>query len=71
MKTRRLDDGAPGFDPSNLEVTSVDVGNAAHNVVPQRAVAKLNINGLHLWARDTDGREYANFYAMYKLNIAP
>ncbi len=43
LKTRRLDDGAPGFDPSNLEVTSVDVGNAAHNVVPQRAVAKLNI----------------------------
>ncbi len=43
LKTRRLDDGAPGFDPSNLEVTSVDVGNAAHNVVPQRATAKLNI----------------------------
>jgi len=43
LKTRRLDDGAPGFDPSNLEVTSVDVGNAAHNIIPQRAVAKLNI----------------------------
>ena len=24
-------------------MTSVDVGNAAHNVIPQRAVAKLNI----------------------------
>lgn len=33
--------------------------------------SNVNINGLHLWARDTDGREYANFYAMYKLNIAP
>ncbi len=43
LKARRLDDGAPGFDPSNLEVTSVDVGNAAHNVIPQRASAKLNI----------------------------
>lgn len=31
----------------------------------------VNMNGLHLWARDTDGREYANFYAMYQLNIAP
>ena len=29
LKARRLDDGAPGFDPSNLEVTSVDVGNPA------------------------------------------
>jgi hypothetical protein len=27
------------------------------------------LNGLHLWARDTDGREYASFYAMYKLNL--
>jgi len=43
LKTRRLDDGAPGFDPSNLEVTSVDVGNPAHNVIPQRASARLNI----------------------------
>ena len=43
LKARLLDDGAPGFDPSNLEVTSVDVGNPAHNVIPQRASAKLNI----------------------------
>lgn len=26
------------------------------------------INGVHLWARDIAGREFANFYAMYKLN---
>jgi hypothetical protein len=25
--------------------------------------------GLHLWARDAAGREYANFYAMYKLTL--
>jgi succinyl-diaminopimelate desuccinylase len=43
LKARRLDDGAPGFDPSNLEVTSVDVGNPAHNVIPARASARLNI----------------------------
>jgi succinyl-diaminopimelate desuccinylase len=43
LKARRLDDGAPGFDPSNLEVTSVDVGNPAHNVIPQRASGRLNI----------------------------
>lgn len=43
LQARRLDDGAPGFDASNLEVTSVDVGNAAHNVIPQKAQAKLNI----------------------------
>jgi succinyl-diaminopimelate desuccinylase len=43
LKARKLDNGAPGFDPSNLEVTSVDVGNPAHNVIPQRASARLNI----------------------------
>jgi succinyl-diaminopimelate desuccinylase len=43
LKARKLDNAAPGFDPSNLEVTSVDVGNPAHNVIPQRASARLNI----------------------------
>jgi succinyl-diaminopimelate desuccinylase len=43
LQARRLDEGAPGFDRSNLEVTSVDVGNRAHNVVPAQASAKLNI----------------------------
>ncbi len=43
LKARKLDEGAPGFDASNLEVTSIDVGNSAHNVVPARASARLNI----------------------------
>ncbi|MGE0829457.1 MAG: succinyl-diaminopimelate desuccinylase [Hyphomonadaceae bacterium] len=43
LRARKLDDGAPGFQPSNLEVTSIDVGNAAHNVIAVEAQAKLNI----------------------------
>jgi len=43
LRARPLDAGAPGFDPSNLVITSIDVGNGAHNVVPARAEAKLNI----------------------------
>lgn len=27
------------------------------------------INGLQLWSADATGREYANFYAMYRLNL--
>lgn len=38
-----LDVGYPRFPPSNLEVTSIDVGNAAVNVIPAKAVARLNI----------------------------
>ncbi|XBQ16450.1 MAG: succinyl-diaminopimelate desuccinylase [Oceanicaulis sp.] len=43
LTARRLDDGAPHFQPSNLEVTTIDVGNAAHNVIPGEARAKFNI----------------------------
>lgn len=30
-------------------------------------VPSATVNGGHLWARDPDGRDYASFYAMYKL----
>ncbi len=67
LKARKLDDGAPGFDPSNLEVTSVDVGNPAHNVIPTQASARLNIrfnmthtgDGLFAWVKQTAEAEAA------------
>ena len=43
LQTHALDHGYPEFQPSNLEVTSVDVGNTATNVIPARATARLNI----------------------------
>lgn len=38
-----LDTGSTHFSPSNLEVTSIDVGNPATNVIPARAEARFNI----------------------------
>jgi len=38
-----LDDGTERFQPSNLEVTTADVGNPAGNVIPGSASARLNI----------------------------
>jgi succinyl-diaminopimelate desuccinylase len=38
-----LDGGTTHFDPSNLEVTTLDVGNPATNVVPAQAKAVFNI----------------------------
>jgi len=38
-----LDGGSAQFQPSNLEFTSVDVGNTASNVIPRQARAKFNI----------------------------
>jgi succinyl-diaminopimelate desuccinylase len=43
LKAHRLDDGHPGFQPSNLEVTTLEVGNTATNIIPARARARLNI----------------------------
>jgi succinyl-diaminopimelate desuccinylase len=43
LQSRVLDGGFEGFQPSNLEVTTVDVGNPAGNVIPARATARLNI----------------------------
>jgi len=38
-----LDDGTEHFQPSNLQITSIDVGNAASNVIPARAEAAFNL----------------------------
>jgi succinyl-diaminopimelate desuccinylase len=38
-----LDAGSDWFDPSTLQVTSIDVGNTATNVIPASARAMLNI----------------------------
>src|ERR1700683_476386 len=44
-----LDQGSKHFDPSNLEFTSVDVGNPTVNLIPGEARARFNIryNDLH------------------------
>ena len=43
LKSRRLDTGNAHFEASNLEITTVDVGNPANNVIPAAAKAVLNI----------------------------
>jgi succinyl-diaminopimelate desuccinylase len=43
LSNEPLDHGSAHFQPSNLEFTSVDVGNTATNVIPAQARAKFNI----------------------------
>ncbi len=43
LQSRILDEGYTGFQPSNLEITTVDVGNPATNVIPASAKARINI----------------------------
>jgi len=44
-----LDQGNDWFQPSNLEVTDIHVGNSATNIIPGKATARLNIrfNDMH------------------------
>lgn len=43
LSNHQLDDGTEFFDPSNLEITSVDVGNLADNVIPASVRIQFNI----------------------------
>ncbi|MEM7665175.1 MAG: succinyl-diaminopimelate desuccinylase [Pseudomonadota bacterium] len=47
-----LDTGTDWFQPSNLEITDLTVGNKAHNVIPAEAKARISIrfNDLHTGA---------------------
>lgn len=58
MTAAPLDQGTAHFDPSTLQITTVDCGNPANNVIPARAVATVNVRfndahsaeGLRAWA---------------------
>ena len=65
-----LDAGNAAFQPSSLQITTIDVGNPVTNVIPARAKARFNIrfNDMHssasleAWIRrtlDAAGRRYA------------
>lgn len=43
LADHRLDEGYQGFQPSNLEITTIDIGNPAMNIIPAEAKARLNI----------------------------
>jgi len=52
-----LDSGSERFDPSNLEFTSIDIGNPTVNLIPGEARARFNI-------RFNDCHNYASLKAL-------
>jgi succinyl-diaminopimelate desuccinylase len=55
-----FDTGTKDFQPSNLEITTVDVGNPAVNVIPARATATFNIRFNDSWDAETVQSEIHN-----------
>ena len=47
-----FDTGTDNFQPSNLEVTTIDTGNAATNVIPSKATAAFNIRFNDTWTAE-------------------
>jgi succinyl-diaminopimelate desuccinylase len=43
LKSKPLDSGTAHFQPSNLQIVSIDTGNPAFNVIPAAAKARLNV----------------------------
>lgn len=52
-----FDHGTEYFQPTNLEVTSVDVGNKATNVIPANATASFNIRFNDTWTGESVKQE--------------
>ena len=48
-----LDSGNADFEPTNLEVVSVDVGNPAFNVIPGEVRLTFNVRFNDLWTPET------------------
>ena len=48
-----FDAGTKDFQPTNLEITSIDVGNPATNVIPAKATLAFNIRFNDSWTAET------------------
>ena len=55
-----FDAGTGDFQPTNLEITSIDVGNPATNVIPAKATAAFNIRFNDSWTAETIQLEIHN-----------
>ena len=68
-----LDQGNEHFQPSNLEITSIDVGNKATNVIPNSASANFNIRYNNIFNKETIeneiNRRLKNFENKFSLEL--
>ena len=55
-----FDGGTKDFQPTNLEITSIDVGNPAVNVTPAKATLAFNIRFNDNWSAETIQAEIHN-----------
>jgi len=52
LSNYKFDDGTKNFPPTNLEISTIDVGNTATNVIPASGSLKFNIRFNTTWTRE-------------------
>ncbi|UTO28446.1 succinyl-diaminopimelate desuccinylase [Bartonella harrusi] len=63
-----LDQGTENFQPSNLELTTIDTGNYVANVIPAQTTIRFNIRYNDLWTKETLKIEIEKRLASVELN---
>jgi len=53
LADHEFDTGNDFFPPTNLEITSIDVGNEANNIIPKQGVISFNIRFNDQWSSDS------------------
>jgi len=79
LHARKLDAGSEFFQPSNLEVTTIDVGNPTENMIPETARARFNIRfnvhhtgeSLSKWIGDIIDKTQSGFDGKIDANSMP
>lgn len=52
LSNHKFDEGTANFPPTNLEISTIDVGNTASNVIPSSGSLKFNIRFNTTWTRE-------------------
>ncbi len=70
-----FDEGSEFFPPTNLEITSIDVGNEADNVIANSGHAKFNIRFNDNWSNETLSKKIHEIVKLcgfdYDLKLSP
>jgi succinyl-diaminopimelate desuccinylase len=49
ITSKPLDAGDEHFQPSSLQISTIDVGNKATNIIPEKAILRFNVRHNDLW----------------------
>ena len=60
LASYKFDEGSEFFSATNLEITSIDVGNTADNVIPDSGFAKFNVRYNDKWTKNTLSQKIAD-----------